>query len=137
MDCVSSPLAHVPIASRRKMASTVVLFAVLLLVIGVVALTGNGSGGATVLGVLALVIGATLALIAWGTVRSVRLDRAERELDATLEAAVAAHGMSCGCGQEHDPAELHITDECEHDGAGATCSHDCDSCALAALRPPL
>ena len=33
----------------------------------------------------------------------------------------------CGCGHEHDPTELHVTDDpCAHDGDGVACTHRCD-----------
>ena len=44
--------------------------------------------------------------------------------------------ISCGCGHDHDPDELHVTDGgCAHDGRGTDCTHNCDSCVLASLRP--
>ena len=36
--------------------------------------------------------------------------------------------------REHDPNELHVTDACAHDGTGAACAHDCQTCVLSALR---
>jgi hypothetical protein len=50
----------------------------------------------------------------------------------------------CGCGREHDPDELHFVDgegqhltgvKCAHDGTGVDCSHSCETCVLAAMRP--
>ena len=93
--------------------------------------------------VIALVVGILLALMGWGVVHSVRVDSADRSLDAAIEQAVAAapqrFGQLCNCGHEHDPTELHITDAepapCQHDGGGAACAHDCASCVLGSLRP--
>jgi hypothetical protein len=46
----------------------------------------------------------------------------------------------CDCGHEHDPTEMHhvgsrALDSCAHDGSGDECSHSCDTCVLAAMRP--
>jgi hypothetical protein len=137
---VSSPLARVPIAARRRLAATLALFATLFLAVGAVAATGRGTAAAPVFAAIALTVAAGLALVAWGVHRSVGIDLADRQLDAVIEDAMAAHGghgALCGCGVEHDPDELHITDAepCAHDGAGATCAHDCSTCVLAAMRP--
>lgn len=141
-DAVSSQLSRVPVPARRRLAATLLLFAVLFLAIGAVAAVGTGSSGtsaAPVFSAIALVVGVLLALIAWGVQRSIRIDLAESELTAVVESALAEHGgyqSMCGCGVEHDPDELHIVDAepCAHDGSGAACSHDCQTCVLAGLR---
>jgi hypothetical protein len=145
---VTSPLSTIPIDKRRRMAATLGLFAVLLVAIGAVAATGHGSAAFPVFTTVALLLAATLGLIAWGVIRSVQADLAEQRLDAAIEATLAerpeyAKGFAslCSCGHEHDPNELHITDAetadahvCSHDGAGADCARDCSTCVLTALR---
>jgi hypothetical protein len=135
---VSSQLSRVPVAGRRRLAATLLLFAALFLAIAAVAAMGSGTSGALVFCVIALVVGLLLTLIAWGVQRSVRIDTAERALDTAIRDTLRAGGYEnmCGCGVEHDPTELHITDAepCAHDGSGAACSHDCQTCVLAGLR---
>lgn len=100
------------------------------------AATGDKGATVRVFSAVALVVAATLALVAWGLLHSVKIDTAESQLDAAIEDAIAAGtDLSCDCGHEHDPNELHVSDTCAHDGSGAKCSHDCDSCVLAAMRP--
>ena len=49
----------------------------------------------------------------------------------------------CGCGHDHDPDEMHVTngrhgsadESCAHDGSGTDCTHNCVSCVMRALRP--
>ena len=137
---MSSQLSRVPVPARRRLAATLLLFAVLFLAIGAVAAVGSdASVAAPVFSALALVVGVLLGLIAWGVQRSIRLDAADRELTAVVDSALAEHGgyqSMCGCGVQHDPDELHIVDAepCAHDGSGAACSHDCQTCVLAGLR---
>jgi len=113
----------------------------LFLTIGTVAATGRSSAAAPVFSAVAIVIAVLLGLIAWGIVRTVRIDLAEQKLDAAIEATLAGRpefASLCSCGHDHDPSELHVTDEpeaCAHDGGGAACAHDCSTCVLAALRP--
>ena len=142
-----SSLSGIPVAKRRRAAATVGLFAMLFVTIGVVAATGrNGSAAAPVFAGVSVGIAVVLALIAWGLVRSVSMDEAEHQLDAAILEALAERpefGSLCSCGHDHDPTELHIpdaahadhADACAHDGAGASCAHDCSTCVLAALRP--
>lgn len=137
---MNSSLSSVPVTARRRLAATLALFAVLFAAVGAVALTGRGTAAAPVFSAIALAVAVLLGLIAWGVQRSVRLDLARRQLDDAIEETIAAaggHAAMCGCGVEHDPDELHVTDgdACAHDGSGAACSHDCDTCVLAALRP--
>lgn len=152
-------LSAVPIARRRQAAVGAGLFAALFCAVGIVAMSG-GDALVVVFGAVALLVAAVLALITWGVLHSVRLDVAERQLDAAIEDALAAGGHGCGCGHEHDPNELHVQHagadqrgdtcehdgagrscehdgagvSCEHDGAGTSCEHDCDTCVLASLR---
>ena len=84
---------------------------------------------------LGFAVAAVLALLAWGLMRSISIDLADRDLDRAIESAVARSGGSmCDCGHDHDPDEMHVTDSCKHDGSGAACAHDCDTCVLAGLR---
>lgn len=147
---VSSPLSTLPVDKRKQLAATLGLFAVLFIAVGAVAATGPGTATIRAFVVVALVVALFLALMAWGVVHSVRLDTAETTLDAAIEQAVAASpkgfGQLCDCGHQHDPTELHITDAdvpdqthqhtaaCAHDGSGAACAHDCDTCVLSSLR---
>jgi hypothetical protein len=131
---VTSRLSAVPFGARRRLAATLGGVAALFAAIGAAALTGAGPVS-VVFAVLGFVFAGLLALTAWGAWRSVTIDAADQDLDRVLEAAVAASGASmCSCGHEHDPSELHVTDACAHDGSGAACAHDCDTCVLAALR---
>lgn len=130
----STALTALAPATRTRAAAGLFGFAVLFAVVGALAVV-SGAVVLVVLGVLALLVAVTLALAGWGLRRSVALEAAERELDAAVEYAMAAHGGMCSCGHDHDPEELHITDACAHDGAGTQCAHDCSTCVLSALRP--
>jgi hypothetical protein len=135
---VSSRLSRVPVHGRRRLAGTLVLFAMLFVAVAAVAATGRGTAAAPVFCAVALCAAILLGLIAWGLQRSISIDVAEQRLDAAIDETMKAHGgpaAMCDCGHEHDPNELHVTDACEHDGSGAACAHDCDTCVLAALRP--
>ena len=135
---VSSRLARVPVQGRRRLAATLLLFAMLFIAVAAVAATGRSTAAAPVFCAVALCVAILLGLVAWGVQRSVSIDLAEQRLDAAIDETMNAHGghaAMCGCGHEHDPSELHVTDACEHDGSGASCAHDCDTCVLAALRP--
>jgi hypothetical protein len=158
LEDVSSPLSTLPVDKRKQLAATLGLFAVLFVAVGAVAATGPGTAIIRTFIVVALVVALLLAVMAWGVVHSVRLDTAENTLDAAIEQAVAASpngfGQLCDCGHQHDPTELHITDAdvpdqagthqtagahqhtaaCAHDGSGAACAHDCDTCVLSSLR---
>ncbi len=80
-----------------------------------------------------------LGLIAWGVVRTVKIDLEDARLDGAISDAIAAgghSGLACGCAHHHDADELHVTaGGCEHDGSGDGCDRDCDTCVLAAMRP--
>jgi hypothetical protein len=135
-DRVTSQLSGIPVEKRRQLAATIGLFAVLFFAVGAVAWTGPATVGLRVFVGLSFVVAAVLALIAWGVVTSVKRDLADQRLEAAIAETIAARGgLSCGCGHDHDPAELHVTDACAHDGAGDACAHDCDTCVLAGLRP--
>jgi hypothetical protein len=141
---VTSQLSAVPIERRRQLSATIGLFAVLFFAVGAVAWTGPPTLGMRVFVGLAFLVSLLLALIAWGVLTSVRRDLAEQRLDAAIAETLAAKGaLSCGCGHEHDPAEMHVSDasadgrasaDCAHDGAGAGCAHDCETCVLSAMR---
>lgn len=142
---VSSSLSGIAIDKRRQLAATLGLFSVLFIAVGAVAATGASTGIVRAFVVIALLVAVMLALLGWGVAHSVKLDLVEKELDTAIEQAVLARGGSmCDCGHEHDPTELHLVgdeqagrtdDSCAHDGAGAGCTHTCDTCVLAGLRP--
>jgi hypothetical protein len=133
---VSSDLSRIPIDRRRQAAIFTGLTAVVLVVVGVLPWVGSAPAAVRVLATVVLVVGVGLALVAWGLLHSTTLDQhrqADAEFDAMLVEAAGPAG-ACGCGQSHDPDELHITDACEHDGAGEACAHNCDTCVLSSLR---
>jgi len=136
---VSSSLSGVPIERRRRAAATLGLFSMLFLAVGAVAATEATNGLITAFVVIAVLVAVVLALIGWGVMRSIRLEQHERDLDAAIEAAVAAQGstlrdLTCGCGHDHDPDVLHVPDDpCAHDGGGHECSRTCDTCVLSRL----
>jgi hypothetical protein len=142
---VTSPLSEIEIDKRRQVAATLGLFAMLFIAIGAVAATGAATAVVKGFVVVALVLAVLLGLMAWGVLHSIKLDLDDRALDAALEAAVQASGRSmCDCGHEHDPDELHFVDgegthltgaKCAHDGTGTDCSHSCETCVFAAMRP--
>jgi hypothetical protein len=144
---MSSPLSAIAVAKRRQLAATLGLFSMVFLAVGAVAATGASTSVIRAFVVVALVVAVVLALMAWGVVHSVKLDVAERRLDAAIEEAVAAQGARmCDCGHDHDPDEMHFVGEpgqhvtgsaCAHDGTGTDCSHSCDTCVLATARRPL
>jgi ABC-type nickel/cobalt efflux system permease component RcnA len=88
--------------------------------------------------VLALLAAAVIALAAWGLWQSVRLDVATTRLDSVVAGVLADHDdpLTCGCGHQHDPNELHVHTgtDCAQDGTGTTCSHSCETCVLATRR---
>jgi hypothetical protein len=135
---VSSALSGIPVEKRRQLAATLGLFAVLFVTVGVVATTGSTPALVRVFSAVAISIAVLLGLAAWGVVHSMRIDQAEARVDQAIDEVMASTGTArqCGCGQEHDPDELHVTDNpCAHDGAGQDCTHSCDTCVLAAMRP--
>ena len=132
---MSSQLSGIPVAARRRIAATLGLFVALFAAVAAVAATGRNTPAAPVFSGIAIAVAVLLALIAWGLVRSIRLDESEARLDAAIEATVTAGGgQRCGCGHDHDPGELHVSDACAHDGTGQACAHDCQTCVLSALR---
>jgi hypothetical protein len=144
---VTSPLSGIAAEKRRQLAATLGLFAMLFIAVGAVAATGATTAAIKAFVVVALLVAVFLGLMAWGVLRSVQLDLADRRLDAAIEDAVRATGRSmCGCGVEHDPDEMHFVDGegqhlsgktfgCSHDGKGTDCAHSCETCVLATLRP--
>lgn len=148
---MTSPLSGIPLAKRRQLAATLGLFAMLFIAVGAVTATGATTAVIKACVIIALVVAVLLALMAWGVLRSVRLDAAAQQLNAVVHDAVQnAGGLLCGCGHDHDADELHAVDEpgqditgmrqssagdaCAHDGTGLACSHSCDTCVLAASR---
>jgi hypothetical protein len=144
---VTSPLSGIAPEKRRQLAATLGLFAMLFVAVGAVAATGATTALMKTFVVIALLVALVLALVAWGVLRSLRLDLADQRVDAAIAAAIRANGRQiCDCGHEHDPDELHFVDgegqhltgsstpACAHDGTGDDCAHSCESCVLAALR---
>jgi hypothetical protein len=138
---VSSELSRIPVPRRRHAAALLGLFAVFLVAVGVLPWAAETSTVVRVLAAIVIVVAVLLALVAWGLLQSTIVDerrQAEAELDAVLIEAAGPAG-ACGCGQVHDPDELHITDAqgidtCGHDGGGTDCAHTCDTCVLSTLR---
>lgn len=139
LEGVNSALSGIPIDRRRRLAATLGLFAVLFVTVGVVATTGTTPGVVRVFSAIAFVVAAMLALAAWGISHSVKVDVADQSLDRAIDEAIAARGgVACGCGHDHDMDEMHVQadpDVCAHDGSGAACAHDCETCVLTAMRP--
>jgi hypothetical protein len=137
IEVVTSPLSGIAVEKRRQLAATLGLFAMLFIAVGAVAATGASTGVVKAFVVIALVVAVVLGLMGWGVLHSVKLDLAEQRLDAAIERTVTARGGTmCDCGHEHDPDELHVVDDpCAADGHGVGCTHSCDTCVLAAMRP--
>jgi hypothetical protein len=140
---VSAPLSRVPIPKRRQLAATLGLFAVLFVAVAAVTATEPSTPALTAFLVIALIVAVVLALMGWGVANSVKRDLAEQRLDDAIEQVVGTKSL-CSCGHDHDPTELHIVgdeslrstdDPCARDGKGQGCTHSCDTCVLAALRP--
>lgn len=99
------------------MAAVLGGFAVLLLAIGALAVTASGVAP-LVFATVAFTAAVLLALMSWGTLHSTRPARAH----------------ACGCGHDHDPAELDVAAD-EDDACGRDeCAHDCANCVFAASR---
>jgi hypothetical protein len=138
-------LSEIDVDKRRQVAATLGLFAMLFIAVGAVAGTGADTAVIKAFVAIALLIALVLGLLAWGVLRSIKLDLAAQQLDATIEAAVrASGGWTCDCGHDHDPTEFHVMDAdepeagataCGHDGSGTDCAHSCDTCVLASMRP--
>ena len=132
---MSAPLSRVPIPKRRQLAATLGLFSVLFVAVGAVTATEPSSPALTAFLVIALLVAVVLALMGWGVANSVKRDLAEQRLDEAIEQAVGKRSL-CSCGHDHDPDELHVVDDpCARDGTGRDCTHSCDTCVLAAMRP--
>lgn len=143
---VTSPLSGIAVEKRRQLAATLALLAMVFVAVGAVGATGATNALMKAFVAVSLLVAVFLALMAWGVLRSVRLDLADARIDTAIEAAMSASGRSmCDCGHEHDPDELHFVDEegqhltgaktaCAHDGSGTDCAHSCDTCVLASMR---
>jgi hypothetical protein len=136
---VSSPLAGIALEKRRRFAAALALLATLFVAVGVVASTGDAPGIVRLFSAILLIVAVLLGSIAWGVAHSVKIDLADARLDNAIEAAVAAHGVTCGCARVHDVDEMHVSDESGTHHAcpvsGTECTRGCDTCALGALRP--
>ena len=140
---MNSPLTGIPIERRRHFAATLGLFAVLFAAVGLVATTGTTPGIVRVFSAIALIVALLLGGVAWGVTHSVKIDLAEERLNQAIEDAIAARGgtyagseFAGGCSHVHDADEMHVSAEpCAHDGTGSDCTHSCDTCVLASLRP--
>ena len=132
---MSAPLSRIPIAKRRQLAATLGLFSVLFVAVAAVTAIEPSTPALKAFLVIALLIAIILALMGWGVANSVKRDLADQRLDDAIEQAIGTRSL-CSCGHDHDPTELHVTDDpCERDGAGQGCTHSCESCVLAAMRP--
>ena len=145
---MTSPLSGIAVEKRRQLAATLGLLAMVFVAVGAVGATGATNALMKVFIAVSLLVAVLLAMLAWGVLRSVRLDLADQRLDAAIEEAMKVSGRSmCDCGHEHDPDELHFVDgegqhltgsrpalSCAHDGQGTDCTHSCDTCVLASLR---
>jgi uncharacterized membrane protein len=105
---MSSSLAGVPISRRRRAASSAAVLGAVLLAVFVVAWARPAPGLIRIFAVLALVGAVMLGLMAWGLLRSVRLDEAEVTLNTAIAESVGAQCAGCEC--EHDVCELRVTD---------------------------
>jgi hypothetical protein len=133
---MSSPLSRVPIAKRRQLAATLGLFSVLFVAVAAVTATEPSTSALKAFLVIALLVAVVLALMGWGVVNSVKRDLADQQLDEAIEQAIGTRSL-CSCGHDHDPTELHVTDDpCDRDGHGQGCTHSCDTCVLASMRRP-
>ena len=130
---VTSELSRVPLERRRHTAALLGLLAAFLLAVGVLPWLAETSLGVRVFAAITLAVALLVALIAWGLLHSTTLDAqrlAEAELDSTLMDVASRAGA--GCGHEHDPDELHVTDaECAP--TAPDCPHTCAGCTLSAL----
>ena len=132
---MSSALTRVPSPKRRQLAATLGLFAVLFTTVGAVSITGSPAS-VRLFSAVSWCVAAFLALAAWGVLHSLRVEKAERGVDEAIEESLGSagsSGLSCGCGIDHDVDELQVT--CAQDGAGTNCTHSCEVCVLATLRP--
>lgn len=144
-----SQLASIPARTRRRAAAVVGLFAALFATVGVLCWVRDTGVALRVIGVIVLVAAVALGLICWGLLSSIRVDRLSDEFDAEIAETIARHDVTCGCGHDHDMAEMtEIAGEnpdvgaasavvgasCIGDGHGQDCVHDCASCTLAAMR---
>src|SRR4051812_27275246 len=93
---VTSPLSGIAVEKRRRLAATLGLFAMLFIAVGAVAATGATDGLVKAFVAVALVVAVLLALMAWGVLRSVRLEDADRRVEAAIEAAVGRSMCDCG-----------------------------------------
>jgi hypothetical protein len=129
-------LAAVPVARRRRAIAVVFLFALLLIVAGVLPWVRPAPVSVRVIAVAALFSGLLALLIAWGLAASVRLER-RRVAEAEIDAVLAAAGGGCDCGHDHG-AEVHPEPAAACAGgadAGAdSCPHTCAACVLSTLR---
>jgi hypothetical protein len=106
---MSSALANVPISRRRRAARSAALLAAVMVAVVIVAWARPAPGIIRIFAVLALAGAVMLGLMAWGLLRSVRVDEAEVAVDADVaQSAGTCCGGGCGC--EHDATELRVTD---------------------------
>jgi hypothetical protein len=125
---VRSALFAVPIQRRRRLAATLGLFAALFVAVGAVAATGR-DGVVYAFAGIAFLAAVLLGLAAWGVAHSIKIDQAARDLDDAIGAVMARGDRTCGCGHEHDPSELHVTDRPACGAAtDAECAHNCEVC---------
>jgi len=127
-------LSAVPAHRRRRAARSAGLLAFVMLAVCIVVWLRPAPVVIRLFGTLALVGAIFLGLITWGLLRSLRLDAREAQLDAAVMDALADAGGAVGCGHDHDPAEVHVTDAGATCDAGPACDHTCAECVLARSR---
>ena len=127
-------MSAVPAERRRRAARSAGLLAFIMLAVFVVVWLRPAPVVIRLFGTMALIGAIFLGLIAWGLLRSLRLDAREAQLDAAVMDALAGAGGGVGCGHDHDPTEMHVTDAEPTCGAGPACDHTCAECVLARSR---
>jgi hypothetical protein len=131
---VTSPLSAVPVERRRRAARSATVLAFVMLAVFAVAWLRPAPAVVRLFATVALFGAVFLGLIAWGLLRSVRLDAAEARLDAAVIGTLADSGAAGDCGHDHDPTKMHVTDAAPACSAGPDCDHSCADCVLARSR---
>jgi hypothetical protein len=121
----------VPAERRRRAARSAGLLAFVMLAVFVVVWLRPAPVVIRLFATVALLGAVFLGLVAWGLLRSLRLDAREAQLDAAVMDTLADAGAAIDCGHEHDPTEMHVTDAEPACGAGPACDHTCAECVLA------
>jgi hypothetical protein len=128
---VTTPLSAVPAERRRRAARLAGFLALIMVAVFVVAWLRPAPAVIRLFATMALLGAVLLGLMAYGLLRSLRLDAHQARLDAAVRGALADADAACDCGHDHDPTEMHVTDGAPACGRGATCDHSCAECVLA------